>query len=332
VTRAPTAHPDVLVTVLGRYEDGSSGSDGTNGTPRSSASRSSARHASLLGRTWPFSHRLTVENVTVTADDGVKLAGWLIPRAGAPAIVLLHGYPAEKADLLPIAAALAPRPVRLVDERFTTVLAHDARRLRFTRSGAEFLLGSRYALLDPVFSEMAERPVAARVERILVSLGGGLWVGEVAAAPRMTWLPIELNVRMVEAAAAAFGEARGLEILAGCVFAQFETALWKGFIGGAVRLLGTQPGSLGRWIPQAMGLVFRDCGSWSAAQSGEAELSVEVRDLPAALAPHRLWLRSLAIGMTPLFTLCGAEGSSELAELDPHARRARYRLHWKPRG
>ena len=62
---------------------------------------------------------LTVENVTITADDGVPLAGWLVPRAGAPAIVLLHGYPAEKADLLPIAAALAPRfTVLLLDQRY----------------------------------------------------------------------------------------------------------------------------------------------------------------------------------------------------------------------
>jgi pimeloyl-ACP methyl ester carboxylesterase len=62
---------------------------------------------------------LTVENVTITADDGVPLAAWLVPRAGAPAIVLLHGYPSEKADLLPIAAALAPRfTVLLLDQRY----------------------------------------------------------------------------------------------------------------------------------------------------------------------------------------------------------------------
>jgi len=156
--------------------------------------------------------------------------------------------------------------------------------------------------------------------------------GEVAAASRMTWLPIALNVRMVEAAAACFGELVGLEILASCVYAQFETPLWKGFIGGAIRLLGTQPGRLGRWIPQAMQLVFRDCGSWSVEENGEGELTVEVRDLPEPLAHQRLWLRSLAIGMTPLFTLCGTDGSSELADVDPRARRARYRLRWKPRG
>ncbi|PYN13339.1 MAG: hypothetical protein DME05_18915 [Candidatus Rokuibacteriota bacterium] len=67
----------------------------------------------------PDEFRLTVENVTITSDDGVKLAAWLLPRAGAPAVVLLHGYPAEKADLLPMAAALAPRfTVLLLDQRY----------------------------------------------------------------------------------------------------------------------------------------------------------------------------------------------------------------------
>jgi pimeloyl-ACP methyl ester carboxylesterase len=67
----------------------------------------------------PDEFRLAVEDVTITAADGVKLAGWLAARPGAPALVLLHGYPAEKADLLPIAAALAPRfTVLLLDQRY----------------------------------------------------------------------------------------------------------------------------------------------------------------------------------------------------------------------
>ena len=62
---------------------------------------------------------LRVEPVRIAADDGVQLAGWLVPRPGAPVVVLLHGYPADKADLLPIAAALAPRfAVLLMDQRY----------------------------------------------------------------------------------------------------------------------------------------------------------------------------------------------------------------------
>ena len=67
----------------------------------------------------PDDYRLAVESVTIRAQDGVRLAGWFTPRPGAPAIVLLHGYPAEKADLLPIAAALAPEfATLLVDQRY----------------------------------------------------------------------------------------------------------------------------------------------------------------------------------------------------------------------
>jgi dipeptidyl aminopeptidase/acylaminoacyl peptidase len=67
----------------------------------------------------PDDYRLTVENVKIRADDGVQLAAWFIPRPGAPAVVLLHGYPAEKADLLPLASALAPQfATLLVDQRY----------------------------------------------------------------------------------------------------------------------------------------------------------------------------------------------------------------------
>jgi pimeloyl-ACP methyl ester carboxylesterase len=72
--------------------------------------------------TIPLSPRdvgLAVEEVTVRADDGVALAGWLAPRPGAPAVIVLHGYPAEKTDMLPLAAALAPRfTVLLMDLRY----------------------------------------------------------------------------------------------------------------------------------------------------------------------------------------------------------------------
>ncbi|HEX9821662.1 MAG TPA: alpha/beta fold hydrolase [Methylomirabilota bacterium] len=67
----------------------------------------------------PEDYGLAVEPVRIRADDGVSLAGWFVPRPGAPAIVLLHGYPAEKADLLPIATALAPEfATLLMDHRY----------------------------------------------------------------------------------------------------------------------------------------------------------------------------------------------------------------------
>jgi uncharacterized protein len=99
----------------------------------------------VLGGT-PRAFGLPAEAVTITADDGVRLAAWLIPRRGVragpagpatgPAVILLHGYPAEKSDLLPLAAALhSSFTTLLVDLRFfgasegrVTTLGHRERR------------------------------------------------------------------------------------------------------------------------------------------------------------------------------------------------------------
>lgn len=67
----------------------------------------------------PKDYRLQVEEVSIATSDGLRLAAWLVPRPGAPALILLHGYPAEKADLIPIAASLSPRfAILLVDFRY----------------------------------------------------------------------------------------------------------------------------------------------------------------------------------------------------------------------
>ena len=67
----------------------------------------------------PADFKLAVEELAIPTSDGLRLSAWLAVRGGAPAIVLLHGYPAEKADMLPLAAALARRfTVLLIDLRY----------------------------------------------------------------------------------------------------------------------------------------------------------------------------------------------------------------------
>ncbi len=114
----------------------------------------------------PGDYRLPVEEVSIPTDDGLRLSAWLVPRAGAPAIILLHGYPAEKADMLPLAAALSPHfATLLVDLRYfgksggrmTTLGLRERRDLRrivdflaergFTRVGVfGFSLGGAVAI------------------------------------------------------------------------------------------------------------------------------------------------------------------------------------------
>lgn len=72
----------------------------------------------------PRHYKLSAEEITITSQDGFKLSGWLIPRSDSaesglaarrgPAVILLHGYPVEKGDMLDIAKEL--------NQRFTTLL------------------------------------------------------------------------------------------------------------------------------------------------------------------------------------------------------------------
>lgn len=51
----------------------------------------------------PANYGLTYENVSFYTDDHVLIKGWFIPNKNprAKTIILLHGYPADKGDILP---------------------------------------------------------------------------------------------------------------------------------------------------------------------------------------------------------------------------------------
>lgn len=123
----------------------------------------------------PADFKLEVEEVPIPTDDGLRLSAWLIARPGAPAIVLLHGYPAEKADMLPLAAALARRfTVLLVDLRY------------FGRSeGRVTTLGFRErGDLRRVVDVLAARGFD-RVGVFGFSLGGAIAIAAAAEEPRI---------------------------------------------------------------------------------------------------------------------------------------------------
>lgn len=74
----------------------------------------------ILNRT-PADFNLLGEEVTLITKDNIKLSAWLIEPEPSikKVIILLHGYPAEKADMLSIASALYPDfSVFLLDLRY----------------------------------------------------------------------------------------------------------------------------------------------------------------------------------------------------------------------
>ncbi len=70
---------------------------------------SSIRPPKIISTSTPQGLGLQYEDVIFTTADGIALAGWYIPSnaTSAKTIILLHGYPADKGDILPALSFLS---------------------------------------------------------------------------------------------------------------------------------------------------------------------------------------------------------------------------------
>jgi len=63
---------------------------------------SAIRPSKIYSSITPADFGLDFENVSMRTEDGIELKGWLIPKTGSDKIIIgLHGYPADKGDILP---------------------------------------------------------------------------------------------------------------------------------------------------------------------------------------------------------------------------------------
>jgi dipeptidyl aminopeptidase/acylaminoacyl peptidase len=65
----------------------------------------------FISKTTPEDLGMEYEDVLFSTKDGVKLRGWFIPNLNehSKTIILLHGYPADKGDILPVMSFLGKK-------------------------------------------------------------------------------------------------------------------------------------------------------------------------------------------------------------------------------
>lgn len=119
----------------------------------------------------PADRGLAYESVTLTTDDGVRLAGWYLPSTNRAAVVLLHGAGSTRSNVLDQAAVLARNGfgVLMIDAR-----GHGesgGRAMDFGWQGdADIAAATRY---------LAQRPDVdpARIGAVGMSMGGEEAIG-----------------------------------------------------------------------------------------------------------------------------------------------------------
>lgn len=69
-----------------------------------------ARPTKVMSTSMPSDFGLVYEQVSFYTSDAVKVSGWYVPKrggAGASTVIVVHGYPADKGDILSRAVELA---------------------------------------------------------------------------------------------------------------------------------------------------------------------------------------------------------------------------------
>ncbi len=102
----------------------------------------SIRPPRILSDATPGHFRLDYEEVSFVTEDQITLRGWFIPNkqgATAKTIIALHGYPADKGNILPVVAFLSQKYNLLLFDfrylgasggRYSTIGADETRDLR----------------------------------------------------------------------------------------------------------------------------------------------------------------------------------------------------------
>ena len=125
----------------------------------------------------PKNFNLAFEEVALVAKDGVSIAGWFVPAPATqkPALVILHGYPAEKGDMLFIASALHPDfNILLIDFRY------------FGKSGGDYTtLGTKERLDLEAAIDFLESRGFKKAGVLGFSLGGATAIMQAERDPRI---------------------------------------------------------------------------------------------------------------------------------------------------
>jgi|GEM_PF-2954353 len=141
----------------------------------------------------------------------------------------------------------------------------------------------------------------------------GTLLDQLAESARSDWIPIELNVKMVEAVHAVAGEA-GLRLWGRESLLLALASFFRPLVQTVIALFDPTPAAICRFAPRAWLATYRDAGTLHVLEVGEHELKMALIDLPE---PFRRmpFLMALAGTFEATYVFCAYTGKVEIVRL-----------------
>lgn len=154
----------------------------------------------------------------------------------------------------------------------------------------------------------------------------------VADAQGSDWLPLALNVQIVQALHAALGADGFAELNRKILTDALRGPLLWSLALAAQRLFGDDPASWVRWVPRGWAILLRGCGIWQVKPEPDRSRAVlALTGLPPICADDPVWLGSVASTLSAIPPLLGRPGTVTLEQARPSLGSAIYCMRWGPR-
>lgn len=150
-----------------------------------------------------------------------------------------------------------------------------------------------------------------------------------AAADPMDWLPIEIDVEVVEAVAERMDPERNAALLAARQREEMGSSIFHGFVATALRAFAASPVTMVKRIPDGWARVWKDAGWVSVVSIARNVAVLRVHRLPPVIIGSRAWMTAMPISLQTLYELVGARGTVECRVEDPAEGTVLCTFRWK---
>lgn len=127
----------------------------------------------------------------------------------------------------------------------------------------------------------------------------------IAEAMPIEWLPIEVDVELIDALAKRLSPAALDNLVRERQRVEMGSALFKTFVSTILRLLGGgSPATLVRHFPKGWSQVFSECGRVEVEEvEGDRRARLRIVDLPPVCIASRAWIDAIPVGVQTLYEL-----------------------------
>jgi hypothetical protein len=149
------------------------------------------------------------------------------------------------------------------------------------------------------------------------------------AVTPMTWLPIAVDVEVMEAVAARLDAATTAKLVQDRQREEMQSALFDGFVKTALRVLGASPSMLLKRLPAGWQHLFRNAGTVEIVPTGMHDAEARFVGLPAMCIGSKAWMAALPAGLRMLYELVDVKGTVTCRITDPAKGVAHVLFQWE---